>query len=73
MRMLPLLDAAALVGCAGAIDEAVHLEWSFPYCANMFDGPAYAFFGFPFPYIQFGGASSLESSSTRSSPWPISR
>lgn len=37
------------------------VEWSFPYCnhTNAHDGPAYAVYGFPLPYTQFSGASSL--------------
>jgi hypothetical protein len=34
------------------------LEWSFPYCNDQSDGPAYAAYGFPLPYRQYDGASS---------------
>ncbi|MEX1132442.1 MAG: hypothetical protein WEC15_04385 [Flavobacteriales bacterium] len=36
------------------------MEWSSPYCTSQEDGPGYAAFGMPLPYMQFGGASSLE-------------
>jgi hypothetical protein len=38
----------------------VSLEWSFPYCNSLADGPAYAVYGFPLPYTQSSGTSSLE-------------
>jgi hypothetical protein len=38
----------------------VSLEWSFPYCNSPADGPAYAVYGFPLPYTQSSGTSSLE-------------
>jgi hypothetical protein len=58
--LVTTFDVTALLGGAMTIDEFIHLEWSFPYCSNMDDGPEYAFYGFPFPYIQWGGVSSLE-------------
>ena len=36
------------------------LEWSSPYCTSQEDGPAYAAFGLPFPYLKYTGVSSLE-------------
>ena len=60
IRRLPLRMMGALLGYAMVIDSAIHLEWSFPYCRDMFDGPLYALYGFPVPYITFGGVSSLE-------------
>ncbi|MFI4940184.1 MAG: hypothetical protein ACHP7O_07580 [Burkholderiales bacterium] len=35
-------------------------EWSSPYCNVQDDGPSQAAFGFPFPYIAWGGVSSEE-------------
>jgi hypothetical protein len=41
--------------------EFLTVEWSHPYCsAVQTEGPAYAAFGFPLPWQQFGGVSSLE-------------
>ena len=41
-------------------NSVVTLEWSYPYCNNQDSGPAYAAFGLPLPYTQFGGVSSME-------------
>ena len=42
-------------------NSVVTMEWSFPYCnrTNPHDGPAYAVYGFPLPYTQFSGTTSL--------------
>jgi lysylphosphatidylglycerol synthetase-like protein (DUF2156 family) len=34
------------------------LEWSYPYCTILYDGPAAAVYGFPFPYQQASIATS---------------
>ena len=52
------LLATASFGLGAAIDLAVTVEWSFPYCNQQYDGPAYAVFGV-IPYERFSGASSL--------------
>lgn len=49
-----LAVAAALV-----VDRALALEWTFPYCSDMWDGPSSAVFGMPLPYERWSGASSL--------------
>lgn len=48
------------VGLTMWLEFVFTMEWSSPYCASQEDGPGYAAFGMPFPYKQFGGASSLE-------------
>ena len=56
VRHAPLLLA---VGLAGSMELFLTLEWSFPYCNDPQDGPASGVFGFPFPYVRWGGFSSL--------------
>ncbi len=48
------------VGLTMWLEFTFTMEWSSPYCASQEDGPGYAAFGMPLPYMQFGGASSLE-------------
>ncbi len=48
------------LGLAGFTELLITVEWSFPYCNDQQDGPASAVYGFPFPYLQWGGVSSLE-------------
>ncbi|MDH5178091.1 MAG: hypothetical protein OEZ39_16420 [Gammaproteobacteria bacterium] len=36
------------------------VEWSHPYCNKQDDGPGHAAFGFPLPYTEWAGASSME-------------
>ena len=55
-RYAPLLVAAAL---AIGLEWLVTVEWSFAYCSSQEDGPASAIYGFPLPYIRWGGYSSL--------------
>lgn len=52
-----LLTALALVL---VLENFITLEWSLPYCSNPEDGPAYAAFGMPLPYITYSGVSSAE-------------
>lgn len=55
----PLVNRIVLsLVLAVALDFLVTVEWSAPGCANAAD--PFAFFGFPFPYMRWGGASSLE-------------
>lgn len=42
----------AALGAAWWIEKLVTLEWSYPYCSVLDDGPAGAVLGFPFPYRQ---------------------
>jgi hypothetical protein len=39
--------------------SSVLVEWSIPDCSIPGDGPLYALFGSPFPFITFSGASSM--------------
>lgn len=48
------------MGAAATSATTLMLEWSSPYCNKPEDGPAYAAFGAPFPFLRFGGASSEE-------------
>jgi hypothetical protein len=56
-RWSSFLLAFGVVMC---LESLCTIEWSFPYCSSQEDGPAAAVFGMPFPYIQWGGVSSLE-------------
>jgi hypothetical protein len=47
--------AAALI-----VTALVRIEWSYPYCLTQFDGPSYAFWGLPLPWMRFTGVSSGE-------------
>ena len=55
-RYAPLLVAA---GLAVGVESLVTIEWSFSYCSSQEDGPVSAAFGFPLPYIRWGGFSSM--------------
>lgn len=48
------------VGSTIWLEFVFTMEWSSPYCMSQEDGPGYAAFGMPLPYMQFGGASSLQ-------------
>ena len=56
-RWSALLLALGIVMC---LQSVLTIEWSFPYCSSLADGPASAVFGMPLPYIQYSGVSSLE-------------
>ncbi len=56
----------AAVGAAWWIEKLVTLEWSYPYCSVLDDGPAGAVRGFPFPYEQ---ASIVTSATSFFIPW----
>ncbi len=45
---------------AGWLLTIVTVEWSYPYCNDPQDGPGWAVYGFPVPYLRFGGVSSLQ-------------
>lgn len=54
----PSLVAALIL--AAWLDLLATIEWSYPYCLQPSDGPAYPAAGFPFPYAVASHASSLE-------------
>lgn len=56
-RYAPILLTAGLVVW---IESLVTIEWSYPYCLDRSDGPAYAPQGMPLPYWMWNGVSSLE-------------
>lgn len=56
-RYAPIL---VTVGLTLWLEFTFTMEWSSPYCTSQADGAGYAAFGMPLPYMQFGGASSLE-------------
>ena len=59
LQKYPISLVAALI-LAAWFDFLVTLEWSYPYCMQASDGPAYPAAGFPFPYAVASQASSLE-------------
>jgi hypothetical protein len=48
------------LGVVMVLESLCSIEWTFPYCTSQEDGPASAVFGMPFPYVRWGGVSSLE-------------
>lgn len=56
----------AAVGAAWWIEKLVTVEWSYPYCGVLDDGPAAAVRGFPLPYKQ---ASIVTSATDFFIPW----
>jgi hypothetical protein len=56
----------AALGAAWWIEKLVTLEWSYPYCSVLDDGPAAAVRGFPLPYQQ---ASIVTSATDFFIPW----
>src|ERR1043165_8401429 len=48
------------LGLVGWFEEVFTIEWSFPYCSSLEDGPASAVFGMPLPYVRWSGVSSME-------------
>ena len=42
------------------IEDVVTIEWTYPYCLDRSDGPAYAAHGMPLPYWMWNGVASLE-------------
>lgn len=59
MRKGGLLSLAALI-LAMCLEFLITLEWSYPYCTQPSDGPAYPVVGFPLPYAVASHVSSLE-------------
>jgi hypothetical protein len=56
----------AAVGAAWWIEKLITVEWSYPYCGVLDDGPAAAVLGFPLPYQQ---ASIVTSATYLFIPW----
>ena len=42
------------------IEGIVTVEWTYPYCTDPSDGPAYVALGMPLPYLMWNGVVSLE-------------
>ena len=42
------------------IEGIITIEWTYPYCLDRSDGPAYAAHGMPLPYLMWPGSVSLE-------------
>ena len=61
-----LWELPAAVGAAWWIETLVTVEWSYPYCGVLDDGPAGAVRGFPLPYEQ---ASIVTSATDYFIPW----
>jgi hypothetical protein len=61
-----LWELLAALGAAWWIEKLVTLEWSYPYCSVLDDGPAGAVRGFPLPYQQ---ASIVTSATDFFIPW----
>jgi hypothetical protein len=55
-RASALLWSASVAIAAGWF---VSVEWSHPYCQHQSDGPGYAAYGVPLPFVEYSGASSL--------------
>ena len=55
-----VVDIAAALVLAAWVDLLVTVEWSYPYCTQPSDGPAYPAVGFPLPYAVASHVSSLE-------------
>ena len=56
-RYAPILLTAGLVVW---LEGLVTVEWTYPYCLDRSDGPAYAAQGMPLPYWMWNGVSSME-------------
>lgn len=56
-RYAPLCLTAGLVVW---LEGLITVEWTYPYCLDRSDGPAYAAQGMPLPYWMWNGVSSLE-------------
>src|SRR5688572_28118205 len=55
-----MVDVVAALVLATWLDLLVTIEWSYPYCMQPADGPAYPAVGFPLPYAAASHVSSLE-------------
>ena len=56
-RYAPVALTACLVVW---LESFFTVEWTYPYCLDQADGPAYAAQGFPLPYWMWNGVVSLE-------------
>jgi hypothetical protein len=65
-RRWRLIGFATSIGAAWWIESLITLEWTYPYCSVLDDGPAGAVRGFPFPYEQ---ASIVASATAFIIPW----
>jgi hypothetical protein len=54
------VDVVAALVLAAWLDLLVTVQWSYPYCTQPSDGPAYPAVGFPLPYAVASHVSSLE-------------
>jgi hypothetical protein len=54
------VEVAAALVLAAWLDLLVTIEWSYPYCTQPSDGPAYPVVGLPLPYAVASHISSLE-------------
>jgi hypothetical protein len=60
-RKLAVLTAASWAFVLAIIVvDVCPLRWWHPYCNSQADGPAYAAYGFPLPYMELTGISSVE-------------
>jgi hypothetical protein len=58
--LIGLSSVCWTIGAVLAVGVFYSVEWSHPYCNHQSDGPGYAAYGFPLPYMAFSGVSSLE-------------
>ena len=58
-RIQQSVPALWAIFLAVIVNSIITVEWSFPYCNDPQDGPAHAAFGFPLPYTQYSGVSSM--------------
>jgi hypothetical protein len=56
-RFAPVLVTTGVVVW---LESIFTIEWTYPYCLDRADGPAYAAQGMPLPYWMWDGVSSLE-------------
>ena len=56
-RYAPILFTAGFVFW---LESLITVEWTYPYCLDQADGPAYAAQGFPLPFWMWNGVASLE-------------
>ena len=56
-RYAPILFTA---GSVIWLESLITVEWTYPYCLDQTDGPAYAAQGFPLPFWMWNGVASLE-------------
>ena len=56
-RIAPMLLTTGIVVWAEGL---ITIQWTYPYCLDQSDGPAYAAQGMPLPYWMWNGVASLE-------------